>query len=239
MNDELVLSVILPALHPSEDYLRCVHSIRAALAGRVTYEIISVVRAINEFAGLADEDLTFVQERSPGIYGAMNQGVEEAKGRYLYFVGQDDILLPAAARALIQGKAAEAGIIVADVFWGERSIFKNIPSRKVLVWRNWCHQGLFYERIKFMDVVGEYPVRFKVQADHYANIVFGSSRDLKIFKYEGCIAWYSSDGFSSRSIDTEFREAFPELVRRHFGAANYYIVVARRILLKLFRLVQK
>lgn len=239
MNNVPDVSVILPALRPSEDYLRCVHSIRGALAGQVTYEIISVVQDINEFADLASSDLIFVQERAPGIYGAMNQGLKEATGRYLYFVGQDDILLPSAARALIQGKAAEADIILADVFWGERRIFKNSLSSKVLVWKNWCHQGLFYDRKRFLDVVGIYPVQFKVQADHYANIIFGSIRDLKKLKYQGCIAWYSSDGFSSRSIDAEFREAFPELIRKHYGAANYFIVVARRLLLKLFRLVQK
>lgn len=233
------VSVILPVLNASNDYLRCLYSIRAALAGLTTYEIICVVRDIKEFTGLTGADLHFIQEAAPGIYAAMNLGIQKAAGRYLYFVGQDDLLLPSAAHAIIQGKASNTDIIIADVFWGERRIYRNSPSKKVLVWKNWCHQGLFYDRLKFINAVGAYPSQFEAQADHYANIVFSSISGLKIFKYAGCIAWYSPDGFSSRTLDAEFRSAFPMLVRKHVGVVSFYIVVARRFLLKIFRLVQK
>ena len=95
----LDVSVILPALHPDNDYLRCLSSIRAALAGHVAYEIICVVRDDKEFIGLKSPDMHIFKENASGIYGAMNQGLQNTTGRYLYFVGQDDILLPAAARA--------------------------------------------------------------------------------------------------------------------------------------------
>jgi len=232
------VSVILPILHAGNDYLRCLYSIRAALVGRTTYEIICVVRDIEEFTGSTGPDLHFFQEAVPGIYAAMNLGLQKAAGRYLYFLGQDDVLLPSAAQAIIQGKASNADIIIADVFWGERRVYRNSPSKNVLVWKNLCHQGLFYDRLKFINAVGVYPVQFEVQADHYANIIFSSIVGLKIFKYTGCIAWYSSDGFSSRTLDAEFRCAFPMLVRKHIGVVSFYIVVARRFLLKLFRLVR-
>ena len=148
-------------------------------------------------------------------------------------------MLPAAARAIIQGKACNADIILADVFWGERHLYKNKPLKSVLVWKNWCHQGIFYDRSKFIDVVGIYPVQFTVQADHYANIVFSSIHNLRVFKYIGCIAWYSSDGFSSCTLDMEFRSAFPALVLKKFGFIYFNIVVFRRAMLRIFRLVKK
>lgn len=233
------VSVILPALYPSNDFLRCFQSIKAAFAGQVTYEIICIVKDAINFKELKCADVHFVQEDGPGIYAAMNQGIQKAAGRYIYFVGQDDILLPSAARAVIQGMTCNADIILADVFWGEQRIFRNNPSRNVLIWRNWCHQGVFYDRLKFIDVVLTYPLEFKVQADHYANIVFSGIRGLIVSKYNGCIAWYSSDGFSSRTLDVKFRSAFPKLVLKNFGAISYYIVVARRAMLNMLRLVQK
>src|SRR5665811_2155392 len=99
----LDVSVILPALSPTNEYLRCLYSIRTAFSGRLEFEIICVVRDTNAFAGLAASDLHIIQESAPGIYGAMNTGLTKAAGRYLYFTGQDDILLPSAASAIIQG----------------------------------------------------------------------------------------------------------------------------------------
>ena len=232
------VSVILPTLHPNNDYFRCIQSVRSALAGQVSYEIICVVRDTEKFIGLDNPDIHFLQEDAPGIYSAMNQGVHKANGQYLYFIGQDDILLPAVANAINQGKICKADIILADVFFGELRIFKNNPTKNTLIWNNWCHQGILYDRLKFTDAGCVYPVQFKVQADHYVNIVFRSIHGLKIFKYNGCIAWYSSNGFSSRTLDFEFRKVFPKLVLKHFGFIYFYIVVIRRALLKIFKLSQ-
>lgn len=233
------VSVILPALLPNNEYLRCLHSIRTAFSGRINFEIICVVRDTKAFAGLSAPDLRIVQEEAPGIYGAMNKGVIEATGRYLYFIGQDDILLPSAASAVIQGMSCDADVVLADVFWGVGRRYKNNPSRRSLVWKNWCHQGILYDRLMFLDVIGAYPLAYKAQADHYINIVISGIPGLKWTKHNGCIAWYSSDGFSTRVKDMEFRKAFPEIVRQHFGVVSFVIVVIRRALLIVFRQARK
>lgn len=233
------LSIILPALRLNDDLIRCVHSIRAALNRKVLYEIIIITPDIHSFTDIRRIDnLQICGENILGIYQAMNSGIRKAKGRYLYFIGQDDILLPSAANAVLQGKANEAELILADVFWGKNRIFKNVMSTKRLAWTNWCHQGIFYNRLRFMREIGEYPVQFKAQADHYVNIIFSSAPLLRLTKYNGCIAWYSADGFSSRSPDLIFRRAFPALVRKHIGSFSAYLVIFRRVLLKIWRVCQ-
>lgn len=235
----LDVSIILPALQLNDDLLRCIYSIRTALKSKILYEIIIVTPDVVSFNAIAgSNDLQIYSEDKPGIYGAMNIGIAKATGRYLYFIGQDDILLPAFANAIIQGKEKEADIILADVFWGQNRIFKNIRSKKYLAWRNWCHQGIFYNRVRFIKAIGEYPVQFKAQADHYVNIVFSSAPLLSLTRYNGCVAWYSADGFSSRSSDFVFRRAFPAIVRKHIGFFSYLFVIVRRALLKLCRLCQ-
>lgn len=235
----LDVSIILPALSINNEYLRCLYAIRTALAGRVKFEIICVVPDVEAFSSLQSADLRIVKESQPGIYGAMNTGLAKAAGHYVYFIGQDDVLLPAAADALSHGMLRQADMILANVYWGRQHIFKNRGVKNALVWRNWCHQGIFYNRLKFIDVVGEFSTAFKIQADHYANIVFCNTPELNLFKYEGCISWYSSNGFSSRSIDTEFRNAFPDIVRKYFGSLSYWIVVVRRAGLAVFKRVRR
>lgn len=227
------LSIIVPALRPGHDFLRCIASIRACLAGKIGYEIICVVPDVSPFDAIKGDDISILKETCPGIYQAMNQGVHAASGRYLYFTGQDDILLPTAADAVIGGRKIGADLIVSDVYWGGRGIFKNGATRHWLVWRNWCHQGVIYDRKQFVEQVAEFPARFKVQADHYANIVFCARTGLKITKHPECISWYASTGFSNQSRDAAFRQEFPAIVREHFGVATYLVVVLRRAALSI------
>ncbi len=234
------LSIILPALQPNDDLIRCIGSVRAALKNKILYEIIIVTPDVVFFDDIAgSDDLSIYDEDSPGIYGAMNTGINKAAGRFLYFIGQDDILLPATVDAVIQGKENVADLILANVFWGKDRIFKNNIFRKYLAWRNWCHQGIFYNRERFIKEIGEYPVQFKTQADHYINIVFSSVPLLRVTKYHGCVAWYSADGFSSSSPDLVFRPVFPAIVRNHIGFISYCCVIFRRAFLKLWRLCQR
>ena len=231
------ISIILPALNPGNDFMRCIYSIRTALAGQMTYNIICVVKNPIIFEKQSAPDIIFIKEKGRGIYSAMNDGVQEANGRFIYFIGQDDILLPTAVCAIKSGLEQEADLVVSDVFWGKGVVFRNNPSRKSLVWKNWCHQGVFYDRFKFIRLVEKYPLQYLVQADHYANIIISSVPKIKLLKYNGCVAWYASDGFSSRSLDAAFREDFPELVRNNFGGFLFYTVVVRRFFLKLYKLL--
>jgi glycosyltransferase involved in cell wall biosynthesis len=233
------ISIIVPVLCHDDDLNRCVASIRAALKNKVIYEVIVVAKNAALLDGIAGyDDFHIFSEETPGIYGAMNTGISKATGRFLFFIGQDDILLPSTVEAIIQGKKNEADLILANVFWGNDRIFRNYPYKMYLAWSNWCHQGVIYSRERFIKEVGEYQVQFKAQADHYANIVFSSVPSLKIVKYHGCIAWYSADGFSSRSPDFVFRPLFPNMVRKHIGFFSYYCVVIRRFSLSLWKLCQ-
>jgi glycosyltransferase involved in cell wall biosynthesis len=230
----LDISVILPALSPSKDFARCIASIRASLEEKVSYEIICVVPDERRFQGFEASALRVCAERQPGIYGAMNTGIEEAKGQYLYFIGSDDVLLPGAATAFIECSRSQPAIVLGDVFWGEKKIFSNNARRKTLAWRNWCHQGIYYKRDFFVATAIAYPIKYKTQSDHYVNIVLSSAPNARIEKFDGCMAWYSASGCSTLIIDQEFRREFPKLVRAHFGVVDYLIAVVRRKLKKFF-----
>lgn len=234
----LDLSVILPALKLNDDLLRCVKSVRGSLAGKVSYEIIVVVPDPDKFQNLAGSDVRVIAQQGAGIYPAMNTGLSEATGEYLYFIGQDDLLLEEAAQAIKQGIYEQSDLIVSDVNWGDNGVYKNRASRNVLVWRNWCHQGIFYKRERFIKEIGLFPVQFSAQADHYVNIVFSGLPGLKSTQYKGCVAWYSGAGYSAKHPDFVFRRAFPGIVYQYFGLFSYLMVVSRRLLLSLLNLMR-
>jgi glycosyltransferase involved in cell wall biosynthesis len=232
------VSIIFPVLLPDNEFRRCIYSIKSVLEGHLSFEIICVVGDISRFKSTEFSDVLFIREAERGIYGAMNTGLKVANGRYLYFIGQDDILLPGALAAIKLGIDESADLIVGNVFWGTTGVFRNFKWRGVLVWRNWCHQGLFVNRLKFLESVLEFPMRFPVQADHFANVVYSGMPGIKSIKFHGCVAWYSSTGFSSRVADTGFRSVFPTLVKEHFGMLSWLIVVCRRFVLStLFAVV--
>jgi glycosyltransferase involved in cell wall biosynthesis len=230
-NNSFDVSIILPALKSNNDLLRCIYSIRAAFKEQLQYEIIVVVPDLDGFVELTGADIKIVPQQQSGIYAAMNVGVNSAKGNYLYFIGQDDILLGGAAKAIKQGMAEASDLILANVFWGGGGVFKNSTSRSSLVWRNWCHQGIFYKRERFVEEIKSFPTQFTAQADHYVNIVFSGLLGFRITKYNGCIAWYSGDGFSAKQPDMVFRKSFPAIVYKHFGVLSYLMVISRRKML--------
>jgi|WetSurMetagenome_2_1015567.scaffolds.fasta_scaffold02779_7 glycosyltransferase involved in cell wall biosynthesis len=232
-NPSLDLSVILPALKADTEYLRCIYALRAVLSGKISYEIISVVRDVKTFSDLESSDLRILPEEGRGIYTAMNTGLDHAKGTYVYFIGQDDILLPEALEALAQGLQEHADVIIADVFWGRKQVFKNSPSPRSLIWKNWCHQGLMYKLELFQRAGVHYPSEFKIQADHYVNIILTAKHGATIVKHNGCIAWYSASGFSCKNTDCAFRIRFPSIIREYFGFPSFMIVVLRRALLSI------
>jgi glycosyltransferase involved in cell wall biosynthesis len=203
----------------------------------VRFEIISVVRNLETFGGSEAPDLRIIPEERPGIYAAMNTGLSNAIGLYVYFIGQDDILLPSAAQIVRKGLLKMADLIVSDVFWGSCRVYRNRQSPRSLIWRNWCHQGIVYRREFLRESGVSFQEEFKTQADHCFNIVLTADRGATIMKYDDCIAWYSADGLSSRIKDSAFRSRFPSLIRENFGFISFLIVVFRRAVLSIFRRV--
>jgi len=236
-NPTLDLSVILPTLNADADYLRCIYALRAVLAGRFHYEIISVVRDVKTFSDLESSDLRIIPEERPGIYAAMNTGLNHAKGTYVYFIGQDDILLPEAIDALNRGIQKRTDLILANVFYGKGRVYKNRPSPRWLIWRNWCHQGIIYRRELLRETGMHFPEAFKTQADHYVNIVLTAGHGATIVKHNGCIAWYSASGASCKIVDSAFRVRFRSLIREYFGFPSFATVVFRFSLMDIVRRV--
>ena len=148
----------------------------------------------------------------------MNDGVAASRGRYLYFLGKDDVVLPA-ARGLLPLLAAEMpSVVFADVYWGDVARHSSRSSRWAILFRNVCHQGIVYERAAVLRH-GPYVRRFRVRADQLLNIrvLWDEALRLRVRRLKVPIAWYAANGLSSTLPDRVFYRVQPAIIRRHLG----------------------
>ena len=229
-----VLSVIIPALAVDLELRRCVGSVRLALSKFDLWELVLVLPASQEAEAIESfRDAVVLVESRPNVYAAMNDGVAASTGRYLYFLGKDDILLPS-AREIFQRLAYESpAAVFADVYWGARGVRRGRPSRWKILFENVCHQGIVYSR-EAITAHGPYLRRFRTHADHLLNIrLLWDVNMRQSVRYTSVpVAWYAATGMSSNTFDGNFVRVQPAIIRRHLGP----VVACVWRLFKWFRL---
>jgi glycosyltransferase involved in cell wall biosynthesis len=224
------ISVIVPALVPDRELRRCVDSVRLACGSSELCEVVVVVpphqlSATREI--LPDE--VIVAESRKSIYSAMNDGITASKGRYLYFVGKDDVVLPTFQMAVNAVIGNSPSAVFFDVYWGGKGVYSGRPSRWLVLGRNVCHQGILYSREAVLRH-GPYLRKMRVQADHLLNIrlLWDSQLRDSIVYLASPLAWYSGDGFSTTSRDPVFWRLYPLVMRRYVGSAAACALVLYR-----------
>ena len=158
-----------------------------------------------EFLQQYQEQLAFCScETDHGIYDAMNKGIRQASGEYLYFLGADDSLaddevLNRVTRCLMKDTGVD--ILYACVY-GVDECIGNLQqvlgrefSRDELLSGNMPpHQGMFVRR-ELMRM--GFDLQYRVAAD-YDFVVRALLHSAKFFYFDECIAFYSLNGASSQ-----------------------------------------
>jgi len=219
------VSIIIPAIIQNELLDRCLYSIFACFKS-FDYEILIIVPNVANFK-YESHHVRIIQEKEKSIYGAMNTGIIYAKGKYMFFIGQDDIILPEFENMLKYIKNKDPDLIISNVFWGRDKIYNNVKSRYFLIHKNWCHQGIVYKTNIVLDNNLFYDLKYSIQADHLFNIVF-CSKHIKAIKYNHCISWYSANGASTKITDKYFRIDFPQIILTHYGYFSFLVLLILR-----------
>lgn len=164
------------------------------------------------------EELRLVSQKDRGVYDAMNQAIDLATGKYIYFLGAGDCLRPYALEeigALLP--IEQLSFVYGNVYWvDEAFIYGGEFTKARLKNYNICHQAIFYERTVF-EVVGKFELRFKVLADYVLNMkCFGDDRIQK--KYiDYVIANFEGGGLSAREEDSALVKEHSKLVGEYLG----------------------
>lgn len=216
-----LLTIIIPALVVDAELRRCLASVRLVLPDPAECEIVLVVPAhqlAKEGSGMPGP--VMIAESRPSVYAAMNDGVKASTGRFLYFLGKDDIVLPSMREAVDMLRSAAPGALFCDVYWGRDGVHRGRPSKWKILFRNVCHQGIIYSREAVLRH-GPYLRRMRVQADHLLNIklLWDGAGSGEVRYLRSPIAWYAATGYSHTARDTLFHRLHPTIIRRHLGLA--------------------
>lgn len=147
-----------------------------------------------------------------GIYGAMNRGLDQAKGEWIYFSGANDFVAsPDAFESMLKDLKPETELVIGKV--------RNLPPRhkhtpewyspqwgKEIILRNIVHhQGALYKKTLF-DAY-RYPEDLKVFGDYHLNLNL-FKKSAKVELKEVHLAEASGEGVSKQFTPKLYAEEF-------------------------------
>ncbi|MGX5816677.1 glycosyltransferase family 2 protein [Chitinophaga lutea] len=218
-----VISIVIATFNAAADLADCLDSIARqplrgieviVVDGGSTDGTLDILRA----SGLAH--LRWISENDHGIFDAMNKGVDMATGRWIYFMGADDRLLPGFSELGIRLKDPQA------LYYGDSEPHYegegprlDLPKGRFSPYRLAKHginqQALIYPAAVFRKY--RFDLRYTAQADIVLNFKVWGDAAFPRHHWPISIVRYNMQGFSSRVVDETFRRERPALIRRYLG----------------------
>jgi glycosyltransferase involved in cell wall biosynthesis len=226
------LSVIIPTLNRL-DTAQLIAGRVFSLFPQLELEVIVVVPAGQRLPESTGR-VRFVADTGRGVYRAFTAGLNQARGQYVWFIGDDDYPLDAAGMLGPDLRAARADVLVAPVLFSSGRIYRPTRSRLILQFLNWCQQGVIYRRELLTR--HRFHRRLPVQADQYVNIRLRCDPRVSIRYVAAPICMFGVDGVSGSVRDLGYRGLRAALAYRTLGCGRYLVF---RALLFVEPLVKK
>jgi len=156
-----------------------------------------------------------VSEKDRGIYDAMNKGIQLAEGRFIYFLGADDLLMMSIDElngALLESTTIYYGDVL---LLPKRTIYGGVFTKSKLLNRNICHQSIFYPAAVLKQY--SFNCKYQLMADYEMNLRLWASPQYTYKYINQTIAAYSIEGASSIKRDIAFKKDVWKLIYQFFG----------------------
>jgi glycosyltransferase involved in cell wall biosynthesis len=223
MNPPLI-SVITPTFNSGAKIAATVASVLSQRKDLYEFVVIDGGSTDDTLAHLRAQGpaLRYVSEPDDGIYDAMNKGIRLTSGKFLYFLGAGDRLLPGVLEAVAaeisklpcQEQTPRPTLLYGNVESGSRRYFYGGYNRFKLLWLNICHQAIFYQRSVF-ERLGFYNTKYPFLADWEFNIRCFNDPGIRKQYIPLRIANYEGGGKSVTTPDPAF---WAELLRLNRGS---------------------
>ncbi|MCM1144908.1 MAG: glycosyltransferase [Blautia sp.] len=233
---EPVFSILVVCLNPGDKLRKTLESIE-----KQTFEAYEVVikdglSTDESLQWVKDTDLfpalRLIEKKDSGIYDAMNQAAEEAKGRYLYYLNCGDVFyredVLEKVYELITKNVSGMGIYYGNIY--ERRTGQVVASNPRLdafgCYRNVpCHQACFYDRRLLLAHPFETKYRVRADYEQFLWCFFTNELQEKVnFIYgEILIADYEGGGFSETRENRKISaREHKEIVRKYMPAGKVW-----------------
>lgn len=236
-------SILVVCLNAGDKLRKTLESIRGQTFG--DYEVIikdggssdgspALARKIMERAGKESSAVSYrlIEKKDAGIYDAMNQAVQAAAGRYLYFLNCGDVFYDETVleqmHGLIRDNPCGTGIYYGNIF--ERLTGQEVASNPALdafgCYRNVpCHQACFYDRKLLLS--HPFDVKYRVRADYEQFLwCFFAKRESESVSFvygKILIADYEGGGFSETKKNRRISaREHREIVRNYMSAGQVF-----------------
>lgn len=197
--------------------------------GASTDDTISILKK-NE-AGIS----YWQSEPDKGIYDAMNKAVEKATGKWILILGSDDTLLHSFSE-IIPFLKDERCIYYGDYISDGKRYGGRFSSYR-LSKANFCQQNILYAREVFRKY--HFDLKYPISADHLLNMQCWADKDFR-FEYRPIpLVDFSSQGISSRNIDTSLEKDRSAFIKKYLGYPVYLRYCIRLLKNKLKRIINK
>ncbi|MEM6726679.1 MAG: glycosyltransferase family 2 protein [Bacteroidota bacterium] len=215
------LSIITVVKNDRAGLMKTVKSIRAQQFTNFEHLIID--------GASTDGTAEWIEELSPapdywnseadqGVYDAMNKGLDQVRGDWIYFLNAGDQLAnEQALQKIVKCMNPNYHLVYWDILrvseQGQQALWPQKPLFKYGLFNNICHQALWYNR-RLLGAF-RFDTRFKVAAD--ANLLIqllGNYRPLRYFRLPEALAIFFDGGISTKG-------AFDALIERETAFSNW------------------
>lgn len=225
----VLITVIIPSYNAEKYIAGCLESIFNL--DFLSIEIIvmdggSTDKTLEILSQYNNNILRWKSEPDLGIYDAMNKGISIASGRWLYFMGADDRLLP--------GFKELAGKLTHDdtIYYGNSIPFYEdgveidpygLLKGEFSAYRlaKYCmnHQSILYPAKAFYNL--KYELKYKIAADYALNLRLWGNHNFRKEFYAIDVVSYNMGGFSAGNSDEIFIKDKSALIRKWMGWKIY------------------
>jgi glycosyltransferase involved in cell wall biosynthesis len=244
-------SVIIPTYNSANTIGACLRSVLKQaftdfeviiIDGQSSDHTVRIARAYSR-----GRKVKIISEKDEGIYDAMNKGVVNATGDWLYFLGSDDQMYDEHTLSTIYqtiNSNPDSKFIYGDVITSNNTTERyNDYTYDQLMNRCICHQSIFYHRTLFAETL--YDTKYKVCADWDFNLkTFG--KNVHPVYVDKLIARFDLGGVSGNWMEhpeylTHFKDK-TSMALKYKGGGYLFgylaIVVSRKILRRLIWMFQ-
>jgi glycosyltransferase involved in cell wall biosynthesis len=223
-----LISVITPTYNAAGTIERNIKSVVQQIYKNIEFIIVdghSLDQTLTIVKDAAEHDprIRYISEKDNGAYDAMNKGIRMSRGKWIYFLGADDLLIDKNIFQELfdkgyfsQDKVFYGNVIIeGETSWArDQEIYAGEFDLARLLEMNICHQAVFYPR-PVVEKIGFYNPNFTICADWDYNL---RCYAVDSFLYvDQIIARFSGGGLSTVVNEDPFLKNLPGNILRCFN----------------------